>query len=83
MRRLRLHDLPEDVRGRCLGVMTHLGLSFGTIDLTLTPEDRYVFLEVNPGGGFLLIEEITGMPITEALCDLLLGGTPGPDGRAG
>ncbi|RCG23409.1 ATP-dependent carboxylate-amine ligase [Sphaerisporangium album] len=75
-RRLRPHDLPDDVRGRCLGVMADLGLSFGTIDLTLTPEDRYVFLEVNPGGGFLLIEEITGMPITDALCDLLLTDTP-------
>ncbi|GII67144.1 ATP-grasp ribosomal peptide maturase [Sphaerisporangium krabiense] len=77
VRRLRAHDLPEEVRARCLGVMAHLGLSFGTIDLTLTPEDHYVFLEVNPEGGFLLIEEVTGMPITDALCDVLLKGAAG------
>ncbi|WP_214415196.1 MvdC/MvdD family ATP grasp protein [Sphaerisporangium fuscum] len=75
-RRLRPHVLPEEVTGRCHGLMARLGLSFATIDLTLTPEGRYVFLEVNPAGGFLLIEEATGMPITEALCDLLL---PRPD----
>ncbi|MFC4590906.1 MvdC/MvdD family ATP grasp protein [Sphaerisporangium corydalis] len=76
-RRLREHTLPEDVGMRCLGLMHHLGLSFGTIDLTLTPEGHYVFQEVNPGGGFLLIEEVTGMPVTEALCDLLLPSSPG------
>ncbi|MET8144403.1 ATP-dependent carboxylate-amine ligase [Sphaerisporangium sp. NPDC005288] len=77
-RRLRPHRLPEDVYRRCLRLMRHLGLSFGTIDLTLTPEGRYVFLEVNPEGGFLLIEQITAMPITEALCDLLLA-PPAPE----
>ncbi len=76
VRRLRPHVLPDDVRLRCQNLMHALGLSFGTIDLTLTPEGRYVFLEVNPGGGFLLIEEITGMPVTEALCDLLLPASP-------
>ncbi|WP_248960989.1 MvdC/MvdD family ATP grasp protein [Sphaerisporangium perillae] len=78
VRRLRPHSLPDDVSGRCLGLMRTLGLSFGTIDLTLTPEGRYVFLEMNPEGGFLLIEEITGMPITESLCDLLLA-LPSPE----
>jgi hypothetical protein len=82
VRRLRPHDLPDDVGRRCQGLMRHLGLSFGTIDLILTPEGHYVFLEVNPGGGFLLIERITGMPITEALCDLLLPPRRGDTSRS-
>ncbi|GGL06728.1 hypothetical protein Sme01_67040 [Sphaerisporangium melleum] len=75
-RRLWPHKLPGDVRRRCLRLMRRLGLSFGAIDLRLTPEGRHVFLQADPAGGFLLIEQITAMPITQALCDLLL--TPRP-----
>ena len=37
----------------------------------LTPDDRYVFLEINPAGEFHWIERLTGLPITAAIADLL------------
>jgi glutathione synthase/RimK-type ligase-like ATP-grasp enzyme len=58
---------------RCLHLVRHLGLSFGAIDLIVTPADEVVFLEINPNGQWGWIEELTGMPIAEAharfLCD--------------
>jgi RimK-like ATP-grasp domain len=63
--------LPDDVSESLLETMEALGLVFGTVDLKITHEDDYVFLEVNPQGQFLYIEILTGLPITETLADLL------------
>jgi hypothetical protein len=49
--------------------MDRLGLVYGAIDMRLTPDGRYVFLEVNPSGLWLFTEEPTGLPITDAVVD--------------
>ncbi|WP_084463627.1 MvdC/MvdD family ATP grasp protein [Microtetraspora fusca] len=69
-----VHRLPEEIADLCLAMTDRLGLVFGAFDLVLTPDGRYVFLEINPNGQWLWIEERTGLPISEALCDLLLEG---------
>ncbi|MEU6739687.1 MvdC/MvdD family ATP grasp protein [Streptosporangium sandarakinum] len=69
-----VHRLPGEVAGRCVAMTERLGLAFGAFDLILTPDGRYVFLEVNPNGQWLWAEELTGLPISEAVCDLLLEG---------
>ncbi|GAA2854824.1 hypothetical protein GCM10010517_12900 [Streptosporangium fragile] len=69
-----VHRLPDEVARRCLAMTDRLGLAFGAFDLVLTPDGRYVFLEINPNGQWLWIEELTGLPISEAVCDLLLEG---------
>lgn len=66
------HDLPETERRRCLALVERMGLSFGAIDLILTPDGRYVFLEINPAGQWRWVESMTGLPISEAICDHLL-----------
>jgi hypothetical protein len=38
----------------------------------VTPDERYVFLEINSNGQYLWIELATGLPISDAICDLLL-----------
>ncbi|MEV5407693.1 MvdC/MvdD family ATP grasp protein [Thermopolyspora sp. NPDC052614] len=72
--RHEVHRLPGDVARRCVEIVERLGLCYGALDLILTPDGRYVFLEVNPSGQWLWIEQATGLPISEALCDLLLYG---------
>jgi hypothetical protein len=47
-------------------------LLYGAIDLRLTPEGRYVFLEINPAGQFLYIENATGQQIAAAVARTLL-----------
>jgi hypothetical protein len=68
----RPHQLPEDVAERCRRLVDELGLRFGTIDLMLTPDGRHVLLDIDPNGDYLRIEDGTGLPISEAICDLLL-----------
>jgi glutathione synthase/RimK-type ligase-like ATP-grasp enzyme len=64
--------LPLEVEERCLALVRHLGLRFGAIDLVLTPDDQFVFLEINPNGQYLWIERATSLPISDAIADLLL-----------
>jgi hypothetical protein len=70
----RSHVLPPSIEYRCRALVEKLGLTYGAIDLVFTPDGRYVFLEINPAGQFSWIEELTGLPISEALCDLLAAG---------
>ncbi len=64
-------ELPDEVRVKLGAFMEKCNLSYGAIDIIVTPEDEYVFLEVNPSGQWLWIEELTGMPISKTLAELL------------
>jgi len=66
------HDLPASVQDACLSYMAALGLNFGALDFVLTPRNEYVFLEVNPNGQWVWIEEKLGFPISEAIATWLL-----------
>jgi hypothetical protein len=70
------HELPRDLELRCVRLVEQLGLCYGAIDMVLAPDGRYVFLEINPNGQYLWIEEETGLPISDAICELLITGSP-------
>jgi glutathione synthase/RimK-type ligase-like ATP-grasp enzyme len=76
--RYQPHTLPMLVAERLLRLMRRLGLEYGAIDLRLTPEGEYVFLEINPAGQFLYIEQAAGLPIAASLADLLASGKATP-----
>ncbi|HVG33985.1 MAG TPA: MvdC family ATP-grasp ribosomal peptide maturase [Pyrinomonadaceae bacterium] len=65
-------ELPVEVfRGLQL-LMTELNLVFGAIDLICTPAGEYVFLEVNPGGEWGMLERDLGLPIADRIARALL-----------
>jgi glutathione synthase/RimK-type ligase-like ATP-grasp enzyme len=68
--RIRPARLPADVEAKIRALMAHLGLVYGAIDLRRTSEG-YVFLEINPAGQWLFIEQQTRQPITDALAGAL------------
>jgi glutathione synthase/RimK-type ligase-like ATP-grasp enzyme len=65
------YELPAPVAARCCELLKRLGLRYGAIDLIVTPDGRYVFVEINPSGQYLWIELETGLPITGAIADVL------------
>lgn len=69
-------QLPQDVERGLLRLMDALGLNYGAIDVIVTPEGRYVFLEVNPVGEFFWLERENGMPVSEAIADVMLDLAP-------
>ena len=65
--------LPPEVEERCRMLVRRYGLAFGAIDLIVTPQNEWAFLEINPNGQWLWLEELTGLPITDAVVALLSG----------
>nr|WP_314464305.1 hypothetical protein [uncultured Novosphingobium sp.] len=63
--------LPSDLCAALLRLMGRLGLVYGAVDLRLTPDGDYVFLEINPAGQWLFIELATGTPISATIADEL------------
>ena len=66
------HTLDTGVAEKLLRLMKLWGLVYGAFDLIITPEGDHVFLEVNPSGQWTWIEAFTGMPISQALAELLI-----------
>ena len=67
--------MPEDIEQRCLKLLEKLGLTYGCIDMIVTPDDEYMFLELNPNGQYGWIEGLTGLPITENIARMLMAGS--------
>jgi glutathione synthase/RimK-type ligase-like ATP-grasp enzyme len=65
-------DLPEEVETRLRAYRRALGLQYGAVDMRLRPDGTYVFLEINPAGRWLFVEDATGQPIAAALARLLV-----------
>lgn len=68
------HELPQEIAEKCVSLTEKLGLNYGAIDMILTPEKKYIFVEINPNGQYLWIEKMTGLPISDAICDFLIAG---------
>ncbi|MBW4561628.1 MAG: MvdD family ATP-grasp ribosomal peptide maturase [Mojavia pulchra JT2-VF2] len=66
------YNLPQDVEEKLLKLMAHFSLNYGAIDIILTPDNRYVFLEVNPVGEFFWLERCPGLQISQAIAQVLL-----------
>jgi len=64
-------SLPIDVQNKILMFMERLKINYGCFDF-LFANDKYVFLEVNPSGQYMWIEEKSNLNITEGIIDYLL-----------
>ncbi len=56
----RLHDYMEE-----------FGLNFGCFDIIISKTGEPIFLECNPNGQWLWVENLTGQPIGKAIAELL------------
>ena len=72
----RPYELPIEVEEKILRLMDHFSLHYGAIDVILTPEGKHVFLELNPCGEFFWLERSPGLPISDAIADVLLDHSP-------
>lgn len=75
----RSHELPFTVRAQCLALVAALNLHYGAIDMIVTPDGEYVFLEINPTGQYQWLEALTRLPITDSIVDLLIHGAERAD----
>lgn len=67
----RTATLPEEVMSRLRRLLDGLQLQFAAIDLVRTLDDEYVFLEVNPNGQWLWLDDQLDLGITHAVASWL------------
>jgi len=65
-------ELPKKVDDFCKNLIKHYGLHFGQIDMIVTPQDDYFFLELNPNGQWLWLEKQSGYNLTKDIAENLV-----------
>jgi glutathione synthase/RimK-type ligase-like ATP-grasp enzyme len=60
---------PIDIKNKVNKLLNFLGLEYGAFDFIVTPNDEWIFLEINCMGQWLWIEQLTGMPISDAIVE--------------
>jgi hypothetical protein len=65
-------DLPEHVGKFCSSMLRHYGLHFGVFDFIYSKDHRWVFLELNPNGQWLWLEEQSGQNLSQEVAKNLL-----------
>jgi glutathione synthase/RimK-type ligase-like ATP-grasp enzyme len=63
--------LPDKIEENIRNLMGLLSLKFGCIDMIVTPDGEYVFLEINPNGQWYFVQLESGLQIAEAIAELL------------
>lgn len=64
------YNLPNEISEKCIELVSALNLKFGAIDLIKT-KSSYVFLEINPNGQWVWVENDTGLKISDAIIKYL------------
>lgn len=60
-------DTPDKIRDFCLHFLKALNINFGCFDFIVTDEDKIIFLECNPNGQWLWIEEMAKVDISTVI----------------
>jgi len=66
-----LIECPEKIKDECLKILNHYNLVFGAFDYIVTPENKWFFLELNPNGQWLWLEEALNLKISNNIFDYL------------
>lgn len=62
---------PAEIRNQVQAFMRRVELNYGGIDFIVNQDGEWVFLEINALGQYLWIEDLTGLPISEAIAHWL------------
>ncbi|OUS77251.1 hypothetical protein B1748_08895 [Paenibacillus sp. MY03] len=64
-------DIPEDITQKCFAMMKALQLHFGAFDFIVSGGE-YIFLEINPNGQWLWLEQELNLHISNAIVQYLV-----------
>lgn len=70
--RYSLIDCPKDIIRKCYQMMLDFNLVFGAFDFVVTPENEWIFLEINPNGQWLWLEQSLGLDISQHILNNLI-----------
>jgi glutathione synthase/RimK-type ligase-like ATP-grasp enzyme len=64
-------ELPERIEVALHRLVRSFDINFASIDIIVTPDGEFVFLDLNPNGQWLWLEEELGLPLVASMADLL------------
>jgi glutathione synthase/RimK-type ligase-like ATP-grasp enzyme len=67
------YTLPDEIQHKVLAFMDDYGLNYGAIDLILSPDDQYYFLEVNAAGEYFWLDRLCDHAISRQIAAVLMG----------
>ena len=67
-------ELTKELQIKSINLVNLLNLNFGALDFVLDKSGELIFLEINPNGQWVWIEERLGLKISEELIKLLVEG---------
>lgn len=70
------YDLPEHVAQQLMQLMDVYQMNYGAIDIIVTPEGEFYFLEVNAAGEYFWLDRLMNGVISEQIAKVLLGLAP-------
>lgn len=73
---MRPYTLPKEVADGIRRFLRATGLASASLDFIVTPQGEHVFLEANPQGQFIWMEERAGLPLLDIVSDFLIAGDP-------
>lgn len=65
------YELPEDLKKKCISFVEHFGLKYSSMDFILGVDGNHYFLENNPCGAWLFVQNGGNHPIAEKIAELL------------
>lgn len=66
-------ELPDSIADACLKLLDEFGLRFGAFDFIVTPDDEHIFLEVNPNGQWLFVQEwVPQLRLMQTFVDIMM-----------
>lgn len=68
----RAEPFPDNLREKCIEYLGHMGLKFGAFDFIEDHAGKITFLECNPNGQFMWLENALGLKISCAISDELI-----------
>lgn len=67
------YDLPMEIKEKLLQLMDIYQANYGAIDIIVTPENEYYFLEINSAGEFFWLDRLAEGAISDQIAKVLLG----------
>ncbi len=65
-------EAPEYIKAKIDELMKRLDINYGALDFIVDKNNEWYFLEINSMGQWLWIEDLTGMKISDAICEWLI-----------
>jgi hypothetical protein len=70
------YQLPEEIQQKLHAFMDEYNLNYGAIDILVTPDDDYYFLEINAAGEYFWLDVLCDYAISKHIAEVLLGNAP-------